>query len=234
MPQTNRNHFTDSSIACFMTNRSATDAGVPPSAGSVASEGDPWRMRRHAQVAFSARLLTGLLLVIMLLSAVPLGSASGQQQYTEYQVKAATLRYLAHNVVFSDSAFASANSPLVIGVLGTNPFGKTLENLCAGESVDGHPIEIQNLRRGSSIASCHIVFICSSEASRVSRVIAAAAGRPILLVGEIDSFAAAGGHLNYQFVNGAMRVEYNTAAAAQSSLKIPSKIQRAGVSVRSR
>lgn len=217
-----------------MTNCSATVAGESPSPGRLLPEGNPWHLRRQTKVTFLTRLLTGLLLAILLLTATPSGSASGQQQFTEYEVKAATLRYLAHNVAFPDSAFASANSPLVIGVLGTNPFGKTLHNLCAGESVDGHPIVIKNLRRGSSIAGCQIVFVSSSEASRISRVIAAAIGRPVLLVGEFDNFTASGGHLNYQFVNGAMRVEYNTAAAAQSSLKIPSKIQRAGVSVRSR
>ena len=220
-----------------MTNRSATVASESPSVARVPSESDRRCLRRHAGVTFSTvltQLLASLLLVIVFLNAAPVGSASGQQQYTEYEVKAATLRYLAHNVAFSEKTFATASSPLVIGVLGTNPFGKTLQNLCAGESVGGHPIVIQNLRRGASIANCHIVFISSSEASRVSRVIAAAAGKPILLVGEFDNFAAAGGHLNYLFVNGAMRVEYNTAAAAQSSLKIPSKIQRAGVSVRSR
>jgi len=217
-----------------MITRSVTAAGDSPPAGSVLPEGTPGHRPRQPGTAFSVRILTSLLLLVLLLIAAPPGSASGQQQYTEYQVKAATLRYLAHNVAFSERAFATANSPLVIGVLGTNPFGKTLENLCAGESVGSHPIEIRNLRRGSSIANCHIVFVCSSEASRASRVIAAAAGKPILLVGEFNNFASVGGHLNYLFVNGAMRVEYNTAAAAQSSLKIPSKIQRAGVAVSSR
>ena len=79
-----------------------------------------------------------------------------------------------------------------------------------------------------------LIFRCTPNKLLGKALIAAAAGRATLLVGEFANFTAAGGHLNYQIVNGAMRVEYNTGAAAKSYLKIPSKIQRAGVSVKTR
>ena len=88
---------------------------------------------------------------------------------TEYQVKAA---YLFNSQNLSSrpaGAFRNPDSPLVICVLGSNPFGSELEGSIAGKTVGGRRLEISHLPRGVDARSCQIVFIATRRELRFVR-----------------------------------------------------------------
>ena len=60
---------------------------------------------------------------------------------SEYQVKAVFLFNFAQFVDWPASAFPDATAPLVIGVLGDDPFGPYLDETVRGETVRGRPLE---------------------------------------------------------------------------------------------
>src|SRR3954449_2230138 len=63
----------------------------------------------------------------------------------EYQVKAAMICNFVQFVDWPRESFAKDNSPLVIAVVGSNPFGNVLEQLTAGKTFSGHAVAIRHL-----------------------------------------------------------------------------------------
>src|SRR5689334_17792783 len=77
----------------------------------------------------------------------------------EYEVKAAYLLNFTKFVEWPASSFASADSPIAICVIGSNPFGRVLEELVQGEEVNGRKITTRFLSQPSSARTCQVVFI---------------------------------------------------------------------------
>jgi hypothetical protein len=168
-----------------------------------------------------------LLLAASLLAGAPalscnLGAQAAPSR--EYQIKAAFLFNFGQFVTWGPGAFADADAPFVIGVLGDDPFGPTLDALVAGETVQGRRAEIARYRGVEEVGACQILFISSSEAARLDRVFAALAGRSILLVGEAEGFADRSGMIRFRVVDNRLRLEINTTAAAGEGLTISSRL----------
>src|SRR5437762_9789101 len=138
----------------------------------------------------------GLVICAILLSSglnVSAQSASSR----EYQVKAVFLFNFAQFVDWPTQAFAEAQTPLVIGVLGEDPFGAYLDETVRGEKVNRRPLSIQRYRQVSEIKTCHVLFISHSETNRLEEILAGLRGRNILTVGDTEGFAGRGGMIRF-------------------------------------
>jgi hypothetical protein len=152
------------------------------------------------------------------------GSAVAQTS-KEHEIKAVLILNLARFVDWPEAAFASPESPIVIGVVGRNPFGQALENAVAGEQVNGRKITIEHFANLRS-KPCHILFISDSEKGRVQRILSAVAGRPVLTVSEIDGFTTSLGGMVRLYVNeqNKVRVQVNLESARSNGLRLSSKL----------
>src|SRR5687768_8730684 len=65
----------------------------------------------------------------------------------EYDVKAVFLYNFVSFVTWPDSAFADANAPFVIGVLGSDPFGQVLDEVVASEQAKNRPLTVKRVAR---------------------------------------------------------------------------------------
>ena len=108
----------------------------------------------------------------------------------EYQVKAVFLFRLAQFVDWPTTAFENDQSPVIIGVLGADPFGEALNIAVQGETAHNRPIVIRRFQKVKDITACHVLFISRSEADHISEVIAALYGRSILTVSDIEDFVS--------------------------------------------
>jgi len=166
--------------------------------------------------------------IIVLLLALPLIIQFGyadDAQPTEYQLKAAYIYHFAQFVNWPAAAFAQTNSPLVIGVLGDNPFGADLEHTVEGKVLDGHPLKVQEFKSFSDITgTCHILFISSSEKKRFSQISEKLAGKSTLTVGESDRFIEAGGMIQFVLDGGRIRFQINRTAASKAGLTMSFKL----------
>src|SRR5438132_13855673 len=79
----------------------------------------------------------------------------------EYQVKAMFLFNFAHFVTWPSQK--SSDAPLVIGILGDDPFGSYLDETVRGEKVINRPLVIQRFGRSTELTNCNILFISQSE-----------------------------------------------------------------------
>lgn len=144
----------------------------------------------------------------------------------EYELKAVMLFNLARFVEWPQSAFAASNAPIVIGVLGRNPFGDALEKAVKGETVSGRKITVEHYDSVKDLQPSHILFVCSSEKSRVNAILAKLKGTSTLSVSEIDGFSKMRGGmvLFYTSNQKKIRLRLNLESARAEGLIISSKL----------
>jgi hypothetical protein len=170
--------------------------------------------------------LTMVLLCLATLSALG-------QAVEEYQVKAAFLYNFARFVEWPAHTFKSTNDPLVICILGEDPFGHLLENTVQGKTIEGRPIVLRSTSEVGQTAGCHVLFVSLSERRQLSSILAGVSSTGVLTVGETAGFAALGGVINFKLENERrIRFEVNLAAAREADLKISSKLLSLALIVR--
>jgi hypothetical protein len=144
----------------------------------------------------------------------------------EYQVKAVFLFNFAQFVEWPSPALPEAKAPLVIGVLGEDPFGAYLDETVRGETVNNRPLVVRRFRSVNEIDTCHVLFISRSEADRLEQIVASLKGRSILTVGDTDGFAKRGVMIRFMTVDNKIRLRINLERANAANLKISSKLLR--------
>lgn len=142
----------------------------------------------------------------------------------EYQLKAAFLFNFAKFVDWPENAFAETNSPLVIGILGQNPFGQDLEKLVQNKSIGSHPLVVETLTSAAQARSCHILFVSNSETPHLREVFGGLRKACVLTVGENERFVESGGMINFVIEGKKIRFEINDSAAKEAGLKVSSKL----------
>jgi hypothetical protein len=149
------------------------------------------------------------------------------QAFKEYDVKAAFLYHLAQFVEWPPEAFPAAEDPLVIGVLGEDPFGKALDEIAQDEVVKNRKLKVERYHSMEEIKTCHILFISQSEAGRLDQIFSSLKQRKILTVGDTEGFAQRGGIVRFITEKNKIRLRINIDAAKAVSLTISSKLLRA-------
>jgi YfiR/HmsC-like len=151
-------------------------------------------------------------------------AAAQSEQRGEYEVKAAFLFNFTKFVEWPESSFLDAHSPIVIGILGEDPFGDSLTRLVAGQKAQGRSIMIAKYRRGDDLRRCHVLFISASERQRSAQIIGSLQDTSILTVSDIDGFAVAGGVLQFVMQENRVRFLVNLEAATQNKLRVSAKL----------
>ena len=142
----------------------------------------------------------------------------------EYEIKAAFLLNFAKFVDWPASSFADRDSPMVIAVLGSDPFGSVLDNTLRNEKVKGRKLVVKRSNQLSDLKGCHILFVSSSEHSRLGSIIQEVKDQPVLTVGDVAGFADRGGIVNFILRDRKIGFEINTSAADKAGLKISSQL----------
>jgi hypothetical protein len=181
-----------------------------------------WRNRRWTTLGQRIACLGGLVWLGFATPAV----AAEPAPSAEYQLKAVFLFNFAQFVEWPAHAFRDAKAPLVIGILGVDPFGPFLDQLVRGEKVGDRPLIVRRFRRTDDITECHILFVSRSEAATIGQVIAHLNGRSLLTVSDADTFTRQGGIVRFVTENGKIRLRINVEAAKRCELTISSKILR--------
>jgi hypothetical protein len=149
----------------------------------------------------------------------------------EYQLKAVFLFNFAQFVEWPARAFPEPKAPLLIGILGDDPFGAYLDDLVRGEKIGDRPLLIRRGKRTEDISDCHIVFVGRSEARDLEGIVARLKERSLLTVSDTDAFTRSGGMVRFVMEGGKIRLRINADAAKACGLTISSKILRPGTIV---
>jgi hypothetical protein len=148
---------------------------------------------------------------------------------SEYALKAVFLLNITKYVAWPDGSFPSPGAPLVIGVIGDDPFGKTLDDTVYGKTANGRPIRIRRFDgfipgQAASLRKCQILFICSSEAADVPEILKLLKGSSVLTISNIEGFSAKGGGISFILRNSRLALQVNLETVKSAGFEVSSKL----------
>jgi hypothetical protein len=146
------------------------------------------------------------------------------QSVAEYQLKAAFIFNFAKFVEWPAQSIRAANDPLVICLLGGNPFGNTLQETINHKEVNGKSFRVQQLSSKENACQCQILFVDPAARKQFRALLPTLKAAGVLTVGEDDTFTADGGVIDFKLDGGKVHLEINTAAAEYEDLRISSKL----------
>lgn len=171
--------------------------------------------------AMRVRAIMRVLLLGAWLVGQPLTAAA---PLNEYEVKAAFLFQFTRFVEWPPTMFPDAEAPLVVGVLGQDPFGDHLRSAFQGRTAQGRQIVVRHVRHGQQLQQCHLLFVSASEEARIPDLLRTVGTAGVLTVGDSPGFAEAGGAVNFVIEAARVKLEVNMRAAERARIRISSKM----------
>ena len=169
------------------------------------------------------KIVFRICLILWLVVALPT-EVQSQSESQEYALKAAFIEKLCRFIDWPDIHSGTDSSQFVISVLGKNPFGDFLEKLATSQRIKGRTVKVVYHSNVSEIKGCNVIFIPSTEKSRLKQIIEYTKSQPVLLVADTEGFAKQGVHINFYQSGETLRFEINQDAALGSGLRIGSRV----------
>lgn len=148
----------------------------------------------------------------------------------EYEIKGGFLYNFTKFVEWPKEAFSGPDAPIVIGILGDDPFGDQFDEAVKGQKSQGRPIEIRRFKRVEDAAGCHVLFISRSERRSIPEILNHR-GSNTLTVGDGGGFARQGGIIEFVIVGEKVRFIINLDAEKRAGLAISSNLKRVAAEI---
>ena len=182
--------------------------------------------------------LTALAVSGWLMLAVPV-CAQEVDEVKAFKVKAAYLYQFAKFVEWPEDSFEDDKAPVVIGVLGRDPFGLILDKTVEDKTVDGRKFVVKRFqfRKGENtegLRRCHILYISLSERGHLKDVFDVLGKSNVLIVGEEEDFAPTGGMIGLVLEEGRVAFHVNQEAVKRTRIKVSAKLLSLAKIVRTR
>jgi hypothetical protein len=176
-------------------------------------------------------LNSGRLLLLLLLGGGFIGwrgsipeSMAAESASLEYKVKAAFLYNFAKFIEWPTNRFPEPDSPIIIGVVGEDPFGSILDDTVKGKTINGRPFLIRRLARGKDLKQCHLLFMSRSLNQDIEIILAGLKSQSVLTVSEAEQFARRGGMIALLIVDNTVKFEINLDTTEAAGLKVSAKL----------
>lgn len=163
-----------------------------------------------------------LLLVCAFLSGQPLAAQS--RGLTEYEIKAGFLFNFTKFVEWPEGTFVDSSSPIILGIVGENPFGNLLTETAAGKTVNGRAVLVRQFKEGQDLRTCQVLFIASTNKKHLVQTLEKLKGSRVLTIGEGSAFTQSGGMIAFLVEGNKVRLEIDLEAVSEAHLKMSSKL----------
>lgn len=145
------------------------------------------------------------------------------QPVSEPAVKAAFLYKFLGYVEWPAQAFAAADSPYVVGILGAEEVAAEFERLVPGRAVNGRRVVVRRLREGDLATGVHLVFV--GRGAPLARDAIRTVQRPgVLVVSDAEGGLEAGSAINLVTVEDRVGFEVSLDAAERAGIAISSRM----------
>ena len=170
-----------------------------------------------------AKTFAGLFITMAILFHPSNGNSQVTDTATSHKIKAAYLYNFLKFVTWPESVYAKGHNDITICLYGRNSLGSFFEPLST-KKAQGRSINIRYINQLSESEVCQMIFIGSSEANNISRIIDTLANTSCLTVGETKQFAAHGGMIGFIQDQNRIKLEINAHAAKQAQIQISAKL----------
>lgn len=178
------------------------------------------RLRRS--LSRSAMLACGVAL-LALATAADAAAQAPQERARETLVKAAFLHKFASFVEWPQGWFDKPESPLRIGILGSEPIWQDLNELARDRDRDGRPVIVTRLKEGDSLAGFHILYIKAASTARIADMIARIP-EGVLTVADSDGAHPHGSVISFFLDDGRVRFGISLDSATRQKLRLSSRL----------
>jgi hypothetical protein len=170
----------------------------------------------------------GIALLVLLVVAGLTGGAGTMtpraQATLEYSVKANYLVRFAAFVDWPARAFSSAQAPVVICVLGRDPFGAGLDRAASAQSAHGRALVVRRPQSRAAVETCHIAYVGDGGAALLGE-------RSGLLEVTDSTVGSRRGVVHFVVSEGRVRFHIDLDDARRQGLAISSRLLNLAVSV---
>lgn len=168
------------------------------------------------------RVLAAVLLAAVLAAPATPAADPPSAPASEADLKVAFLLNFARFVRWPETA--STNSePFIVGIVDLEPLLAPLAQL-ERKTVRDRAFRVRHCRGTNDVTGCHILFLNTSEPGPRRAMLAAAAGKPVLTVGESPDFLDEGGIIRFVLRNDRLRLHVSRPAAAKAGLEMSARL----------
>jgi len=148
---------------------------------------------------------------------------------SDVAVKAAFLTKFPAYVDWPAAARPRPGAPLQICILGSDPFGRLIDEAARGQQVDGHPLQVRRMGAPGQAGGCHIAFVQGGAPAMLQGL----QGKPVLTVTDARA-GGKSGMIHFVIHQGRVRFNIDEAQAARSGVGISSRLLGIALTVRQR
>lgn len=163
------------------------------------------------------RMIAAVTAVALLVSAPALA------QVSDTAVKAAFIPKFARYVTWP----TSPHGPIVICIIGDDPFGSAIDRAAVSQSADGRPITVKRIPSATDASSCAIAFVSGAH---TAETLAALGHAPILSITDSRN-GSQRGIIHFAVVDGRVRFYIDNAQAQARGLTISSRLLALAIGV---
>jgi hypothetical protein len=116
--------------------------------------------------------------------------------------------------------------------LGDDSFGSTLKTTISGESINGKRVLVNFVARPQDAVSCRILFISSSQQSRLKEILAELDNTSVLTVSDMPEFTRRGGMIQFVVEANKIRFQVNLTSAERTGLTLSSQLLKVAIDVK--
>lgn len=153
----------------------------------------------------------------------PRVSAAGQP-LSASEVKAGFLVNFAKFTTWPADVFAGDTAPIVIAVVGADPFGQAIDHAVRGQKAGERPIQVKRVGSRDDLGVYHLVFIASSEQKQLDQILSRLDGSAALSVSDIQGFSQAGGAIELVMDGNRVRFEVNVGHSERRRVKVSTRL----------
>ena len=145
--------------------------------------------------------------------------------YTDAEVKSAFICNFAKFVYWPENAFNDDTSSVVIGILGDDPFGKTIDIIARSAKVNQRNVVVKRYKNIKETQGCHILYIGNmTQEKTLFDLLNKELPTAVLTVGQQEEFCKQGGMINFTGKPVKYGFEINVTALKNANLGVSSKL----------
>jgi hypothetical protein len=170
-------------------------------------------MRRHTAAFFLVALL-----------GAPTANAQPMPVPTAEDVEAAYLQKFVGYVDWPASAFDGPDSPIVIGVVGSDHVYDLLVSAAKTRTVGGRRVDVRRLDKPSQSSSAHLIFVGRDAWNSLEAWTGSAKGHPVVVATDAARGCERGAALAFVMADQRIRFDASPAAAESSGVKLSARL----------
>ncbi|MEX0615841.1 MAG: YfiR family protein [Methylophaga sp.] len=152
------------------------------------------------------------------------GFAQATRLSLEDRVKAAFLYKFCHYIEWPETAFSSANAPVIIAVVGADAIAHELEKVTVGHDIKGRSIKVKSYTPDRLPQQAHLLFISRAASTQHPDWLKTYSSKPVMLVTDSPNGLDLGSGINFLVDGDRVRFDISLTTIKAQQLRIGSPL----------